>query len=514
MMSSLSRRSILRLAGGAGALPLASALLGSGTAHAASDTVTIAYNVNLPSFDPTVGQSAVNPTIQSIYQAIFDPYIGQAPDLSFKPGILTRWAWSDDRSKIMLELRKGATWHDGSPVTAEDVVWSLERAADPKGGNPIQFVWSKVGNYKIDGNTITGDVLELEPTLFKWMAFLTGYILPKAYYEKVGAEGFEKAPIGSGPYKIDAFERNAFLRLKAHPGYWGGRPAFETVVFKFITDPTSRVAEMESGGSDVTFEISYEEFDRLKSKPGLVGQTKPVSDIAMIFLTDIDPMLDRNVRLAASHAIDKTAIVERLLRGYGVPISTLEAPGYAAYEPSIKVAFDPELARSLLARSGYSPDKPVKFTIQTTRGFKPKDYEMIQAIVGMWRKVGIDASIEVYEIAKHFELRARHALAPAAFYNWGNAIGDPATSTGFAMFGPSPHCAWKGKDLVERIGPLWGERDEAKRIAGYKAVDAYIAEEGEVIPLFQYVQPVIHKASLKVVAQSNGMILPQLITPA
>lgn len=514
MMSSLSRRSILRLAGGAGALPLASALLGCGTAHAASDTVTIAYNVNLPSFDPTVGQSAVNPTIQSIYQAIFDPYIGQAPDLSFKPGILTRWAWSDDRSKIMLELRKGATWHDGSPVTAEDVVWSLERAADPKGGNPIQFVWSKVGNYKIDGNTITGDVLELEPTLFKWMAFLTGYILPKAYYEKVGAEGFEKAPIGSGPYKIDAFERNAFLRLKAHPGYWGGRPAFETVVFKFITDPTSRVAEMESGGSDVTFEISYEEFDRLKSKPGLVGQTKPVSDIAMIFLTDIDPMLDRNVRLAASHAIDKTAIVERLLRGYGVPISTLEAPGYAAYEPSIKVAFDPELARSLLARSGYSPDKPVKFTIQTTRGFKPKDYEMIQAIVRMWRKVGIDASIEVYEIAKHFELRARHALAPAAFYNWGNAIGDPATSTGFAMFGPSPHCAWKGKDLVERIGPLWGERDEAKRIAGYKAVDAYIAEEGEVIPLFQYVQPVIHKASLKVVAQSNGMILPQLITPA
>jgi peptide/nickel transport system substrate-binding protein len=139
---------------------------------------------------------------------------------------------------------------------------------------------------------------------------------------------------------------------------------------------------------------------------------------------------------------------------------------------------------------------------------------MIQAIVGMWRKVGIDASIEVYEIAQHFELRARHALAPAAFYNWGNAIGDPSTSTGFAMFGPSPHCAWKGKDLVERIGPLWGEKDEAKRIAGYKAVDKYIAEEGEVIPLFQYVQPIIHKKSVKVTAQSSGMILPQLITPA
>ena len=404
--SVLSRRHVLQLAGRRRAAALFRLARRWPAQAADAGTLTIAYNVNLPSFDPTVGLSAVNPTIQSIYQSVFDPYIGQAPDLSFKPGLLTKWGWNADRTKITLELRKGATWHDGSPVTPEDVVWSLQRAADPKSGNPIQFVWSKIGNYKIDGNTITGDVLEFEPTLFKWMAFLTAYVLPKAYYEKVGAEGFEKAPIGSGPYKVDAFERNAFLRLKAHPGYWGPKPAFETVVFKFVTDPTSRVAEIESGGSDVTFEIPYEEFDRLKAKPGLAGQTKPVSDIAMIFITDIDPMLDRNVRLAANHAIDKKAIVDRLLKGYGVPIATLEAPGYAAFDPSIKVSYDPELAKSLLAKSGYSPEKPVKFTIQTTRGFKPKDYEMIQAIVGMWRKVGIEANIEVYEIAKHFELRA------------------------------------------------------------------------------------------------------------
>ena len=271
MVSSvLSRRTLLQLAGAA-SLPLSSGLLG-GPAQAAAGTLTIAYNVNLPSFDPTVGVSAVNPTIQSIYQSIFDPYIGQAPDLSFKPGLLTKWGWNADQTKVTLEVRKDAVWHDGTPVTPEDVVWSLTRAADPKGGNPIQFVWSKVGNYKIDGNTITGDVLEFEPTLFKWMAFLTGYVLPKAYFEKVGAEGFEKAPIGSGPYKVDAFERNAFLRLKAHPQYWGPKPAFETVVFKFVTDPTSRVAEIELGGSDVTFEIPYEEFDRLKSKPGLAGR--------------------------------------------------------------------------------------------------------------------------------------------------------------------------------------------------------------------------------------------------
>src|SRR5580704_2988254 len=160
---SMSRRSLLQLAGGAAALPLASNLLGDSAAQAATaGTLTIAYNVNLPSFDPTVGLSAVNPTIQSIYQSIFDTYVGQAPDLSFKPGLLTKWGWNADHTKITLELRKGATWHDGSPVTPEDVVWSLQRAADTKSGNPIQFVWSKVGNFKIDGNTITGDVVEFE----------------------------------------------------------------------------------------------------------------------------------------------------------------------------------------------------------------------------------------------------------------------------------------------------------------------------------------------------------------
>jgi peptide/nickel transport system substrate-binding protein len=508
--STLSRRTVLQLAGAA-ALPLSSGLLSGSVQAATLGTLTIAYNVNLPSFDPTIGQSAVNPTIQSIYQAVFDPYIAQAPDLSFKPGLLTKWGWNADRTKVILELRKGATWHDGSPVTPEDVVWSLTRAADKNSGNPIQFVWSKIGNYKVDGNTITADVLEFEPTLFKWMAFLTGYVLPKAYFEKVGVEGFEKAPIGSGPYKVDAFERNSFLRLKAHPGYWGPKPAFDTVVFKFVTDPTSRVAEIESGGSDVTFEIPYEEFDRLKSKSGLAGLTKPVSDIAMIFITDIDPMLDRNVRLAANHAIDKKAIVDRLLKGYGVPISTLEAPGYAAFDPSIKVSYDPELAKSLLAKSGYSPDKPVKFTIQTTRGFKPKDYEMIQAIVGMWRNVGIDANIEIYEIAKHFELRMSHKLAPAAFYNWGNAIGDPTTSTGFAMFSKSPHSAWHSDDLDAKIGPLWGEKDETKRIQGWKDVDRYIAEQGYILPLLQYAQPILYKSDLKVTPNVSGALQPTLV---
>jgi peptide/nickel transport system substrate-binding protein len=511
-MFDITRRQTLQL--GAAAF-LTSVFSGRTAVQAAeADTLTIAFNVNLPSFDPTVGPSAVNPTIQAIYRSIFDQYIGQGPDLKFQPGLLTKWGWNDDKTKVWMEVRDGVKWHDGSPFTAEDVVWSLDRAANEKTGNPIQFIWSTANNYKIEGNKITGDVVRFEPTYFMWMAFLTGYILPKAYYEKVGAEGFEKKPIGTGPYMFDAYEGNAFLRLKANPDYFGGKPAFETVIFKFVPDATSRVAEIESGSSDITLEVSYEDFDRLKGKKGIEGVATPVSDIGMIFINNIEVMLDKNVRLAAHHAIDKKAIVKKLLRGYGVPIDTLEAPEYTAYDPSIKVPHDPKLAKKLLADSGYSKKKPAKFTIQTTRGLKPKDYEMIQAIVGMWRRVGIQAEIEVYEIAKHFELRAADKLAPAAFYNWGNAIGDPTTSTGFAMFGPSPHSVWNTDDLDNMIGPLWGEKDEAKRIAGWKAVSKYIAEQGYVIPLLQYAQPILYKTSLKVIPNVSGALQPTLVSKA
>ncbi|MDX2484382.1 MAG: ABC transporter substrate-binding protein [Pseudodonghicola sp.] len=509
-MTKLTRRSLLK--GTAAAATLAAAAPTFAWAQQI-DELIIAYNVNLPSWDPTVGSSAVNPTIQGIYQSVFDQFILQQPDLSPAPGLLTDWGWNDDHSQVWMDVREGVKWHDGSDFTAEDVAWSLARVANPETGSPIQFVWGTLENHRVEGNRVIADVKQFDPTIFKWMYFLTGYVLPKAYYEKVGADGFEAAPIGTGPYMVEKYERNAYVRLKANENYWGGAPEFKSVTIKFVTDAAARVAEVESGNSHVTLEMPYEEFDRLKAGK-LEGVAAPISDIGMIFFNDIEVMTDPNVRKAAVMAVDKQAIVDRLLSGYGVPIDTLETPEYDAYDPTIKTPYDPEGAKALLAESGYSTDNPVKFTIQTTRGFKPKDYEIIQAIVGLWRRVGIEAEIEVYEVAKHYELRAADQLAPAAFYNWGNSVGDPTTSTGFAMYGPSPHSVWDGQDLIDMINPLWGEPDEAKRIEGWKGVSRYIADNALVLPLLQYVQPILHAPGIKVVPHASGALLPHLMTRA
>jgi len=509
-MSSISRRSLLK--GTIGGLASAAARpVWAEQSGPPGEVLTIAYNLVLPTWDPTLGPVAVNPGTQSLFKSVFDQYVDQNPDLSFKSGLLTKWGWSDDKTKIFLEVREGAVWHDGTPVTPEDVVWSLERAADPKGGVILQSMWRKTGDYRIDGNRITGEVKEYEPVFLKYLAFLTGYVLPKQAYERVGAKAFGELPIGSGPYRVEEFARNSFVRLKAFPQYWGPKPRFDTVVFKFVTDATSRVAEIERGASDLTFDMPFEEFDRLRKKPDLVGVTTPITDIAMIFLTNVEPMLDPNVRLALNYAIDKQAIVDRLLRGYGVPLDTLEAPEYLAYDPTIKIGYRPDEAKRLMAASGYSPENPVKFTIQTTHGYKPKDYEVIQAVVGMWRKIGAEANVEVYEFAKHFELRAQHKLAPAAFYDWGDSICDPRASTGGAMYGPFPNSAWKTADLDAKIAPLLTEKDEAKRIAGYQAVSRYIAELGYVIPLYQFIQPIVYKKGLSFTPHKANYILPQAV---
>ncbi len=504
----IRRRDFVAGAAALGAALPASILWSREARAAIGDTLTIAYNLPVPSWDPTTGTSAVNPGLASIYKSVFDQYVDQDPGLRQVPGILVEWAFNADKSGIRLRLGRDRRWADGRPVTAEDVVWNLRRLGDPKTGNPIQFIWGSLKNHRIDGDVITADLEPYRATILSWLSFLGAYLLPPHHYEKVGKAGFEKEPMGSGPYRLERYVRGSFARLVRNPNYWGPRPAFETVVFKFVTDVSSRVSEIESGSSDLTLDLPHEQFERLRRKSGLAGTANPVSDIAMIFINDVGPMLDPNVRRAAVHAVDKRAIVDRIMGGYATPIDTLLAPQYAGYNPDIRTPHDPELARTLLGKSGFSRDNPVRFRIQTTRGYKPKDYETVQAIVGMWRRVGIEAEIEVYEIAKHFQLRAQDRLAPAAYYSWGNSSGDPENSTGHAMFGPSPHSVWDGKELTARLGALFQERDHDRRIRGYDEANRYIAENALVLPLWQFHQPVVHKAELKFAPHVANFVLP------
>ena len=122
-MTQFDRRKFLQYSGGAAATTALSSLLFSHQAAAQlGDTLTIAYHVPLPAMDPTTGLSSVNPQLMSIYKSVFDQYIDQDPDLSFKPGLLTEWGYNSDKTKVSMKVRTDAAWQDGRPVTAEDII--------------------------------------------------------------------------------------------------------------------------------------------------------------------------------------------------------------------------------------------------------------------------------------------------------------------------------------------------------------------------------------------------------
>ena len=503
----------LKLASGKGSIVLLVTLLfflvtGAGNVLAAEKSLAIAFIVDIPSWD---AQNSVNPNPQTLWKCVFDQFLTQDPDLALVPEVFSEWGYKDKKELVFeAKIQKGIKFHNGDPLTAEDVKFSLDRMKDPAAKLPLHFIWGAMKEVKVTGKySIRINLNRPFPSMVAWFPFLGSYVYPKKYFEKVGLEGFLKKPIGSGPYMVTEYIKGSHLKLTAFEDYWRGPAKIKKVTFKFVTEPTSRVAEVESGNSDLTLEVPFEEFERLGKKPNLAAVAQPVSDVVHFFINDVEPMLDENVRLALNLAIDREALVEFILLGMGVPLYGLQCPEYPAYQPDLKIPYDPVTARRLLAISGYSKDNPVKFTVQSTNGFIAKDYEIVQAVVGMWKKVGIDAKIEIYDIAKHFELRAADTLAPVAFYVWGNATGDPENSTGHTMWGPSPHSVWDGPVVKALLGALIAaEGDTKKRIEEYKTAEWFIISHSMVIPLYQRKQPIVYNKNLKFKPYANNWILP------
>ena len=220
------------------------------------------------------------------------------------------------------------------------------------------------------------------------------------------------------------------------------------------------------------------------------------------------------MRLAVHYAIDKKAIVEKVLLGFGMPLSLTEAPLYDAYDPSFSFPYDPAKARQLLQTAGYSASSPLRLKVMTTRGVRAKDFEFMSAITQMWKDVGIEAELEVITIPQWFQFRTARGqggqdLAPLSLYFWSNPTGDPINSVGFQNNVKGPFRVWESEDVVPLIDPIFDERDEPKRIAAAKKAARYIVEKGYVVPLFQVVQPVVMKKDLAYQPFPTGVLVPQ-----
>ncbi|MEM8986785.1 MAG: ABC transporter substrate-binding protein [Pseudomonadota bacterium] len=313
-------------------------------------------------------------------------------------------------STFEIDLREGVLFSDGSAFDAYDVVFSFKRLADPPGaGIPIKYIANAIDHIEII-NPYKVIFHLTEPT----PGFI-GYLVeaPIISNEIGAAEPADfnnlSAAVGTGPYRITAWDRGDKIEYEPNPLFRGKQPDWDKIVLKFLPNHAARVAALMSGDIHVTNYIPTVDVPRLQSAEGIDIIARP-SNRAIYFHLDIgretsphitdktgrtipNPLRDRRVREALSLAIDRSLIVDKILEGYATPAFQWMAEGHLGYNPSLPpIIVDRERARQLLSDAGY-PDG-FRLTLHGTAGLYGPDVRVLQAIAAMWAKIGIDVSVE------------------------------------------------------------------------------------------------------------------------
>lgn len=475
-----------------------------------NDTLIISYPSDVPSWDPT---AVTLPIAQSIYATVFDSPLRYSKDLKLGPMQITEWKWLDDKKqRLGITLHDGITFHDGSKMTMEDIKWSLleHPAENPK--LAIRGMFPTLADVEISSPTQAVLVYKKPtPTAPIFLGFLAAFILPKAYMKKVGTDGFLEKPIGAGPYRIVQYQRGSRLVLEAYDGYWGEKPAVKNVVFLFTPEASSRVALVESKRAGLATDTPIRETERLSKTPGITSKIYPISAMYMLKVpSNITPFDNDNIRKAVHLAIDKAALSKALYAGKAPVLSIVATKNSPAYIDDYVFPHDTKEAVALLAKEGYSVKNPVKIRLLTTNGAFPNDYDMARVLVSMWKKVGIDATLEETTGAKAMEQSHNQKLPGLFLYSWANATGDPDNGAGRLLDPRLRFSVWRDQALGPRIDALFSEIDEDKRIAGYQSLLKEASENSWVIPLLQGVATIAHDSRLNVELQENGYISPRL----
>jgi peptide/nickel transport system substrate-binding protein len=306
-------------------------------------------------FDPADNTGIATPFM--VQEALHDALVKPMPQSLMAPSLAESWTESPDGLRYEFTLRRGATFHNGEPLTADDVKFSFERYR----GAATKLLKSKVKAVEIPAPGRVRFVLA-EP----WPDFLTFYatpatgaawIVPKKYIEQVGDEGFKKQPIGAGPYRFVSHRPGVEVVLEAYEKYWRKPPSVKRLVMKVVPEEPTRLAMLKKGEADIAYLMTGPIAEEIKRTPPLRlvpsgGQW--VTAICMLDQGDPkSPWRDVRVRLAASHAIDRKGIAEADSLGASPPMGSLIPQGVEFALPAEPHAYDPARARRLLAEAGY-----------------------------------------------------------------------------------------------------------------------------------------------------------------
>ena len=464
------------------ALAPAAAAVRLANAAGAQGQLTWAVHVSLAPvwFDPADVSGIITPFM--VLYALHDAVVKPMPGRPLAPSLAESWSGSEDGLTFDFILRE-ATFHNGDPVTADDVKFSFERYR----GASYHLMKDRVAAVE------TPDPRHVRFRLKQpWPDFLTfyvnvtaaGWVVPRKYVEKVGDEGFKKAPVGAGPYKFVSFTPGVELVLEAFDRYWRKPPSVQRLVFKVIHDEATRLAALKRGEVDIAYSIRGELAEQLQQTPGLALKPVVVPGAFSLYFPDqwdaTSPWHDERVRRAASLAIDRKGSNDALTLGHSLITGSPFIPTDFEFfwQPPAPV-YDPAKAKQLLAEAGYP------------KGFDAGDYycdssyaNIGEAVLDNLVAVGIRAKLRPLERAAFLKGNAEKTFkniiqsAPGAFGNAATRLEALVVKGGVFAYGSYP-------DMDALYWRQAVELDRAKREAILHRMQQLVYERTIYAPIWQ-----------------------------
>ncbi len=358
--------------------------------------------------NPVIANDSASGTIND---QVFNGLVKYDKDIKLVGDLAERWTVTNNGKTITFYLRKGVTWHDGEEFTAEDCLFTYKKLIDPNVATPYSSSYMDVQKAEVvDNYTFRVTYKEpFSPALESWaMGMLPKHLLDG---KDINTDAFNRKPIGTGPYKFKEWLAGQKIVLEANDGYFEGRPRIDQFIYRIIPDSSTMFQELLSGGVDM-MGLNSLQYLRKSETPRIREHYKkfryPANAFTYLGYNLRNPLFgDVSVRQALSHAMDRQGIIDGILLGIGRPCTGPFAHVSWAYNPNAKsYAYDPELARRMLAEAGWKDTnsdgilekdgKPFRFTIMTNQGNNEriKTAEILQQNL---KALGIDVSIRVME---------------------------------------------------------------------------------------------------------------------
>lgn len=384
---------------------LAIALLAQPSTLASAETqsdLRIATSYKLMTLDPHYANLNEN---TSLLSNIYERLVYQDEKLVLKSGLAVSWSMISD-NRWEFKLRDGVRFHDGSPFTGEDVVYSIERI--------LNFLQSPSGGYRSyvkdiksvaasDPLTVTFETDGPVPSFPLLMSSVFIMHKPGEGFQTTEELNSGRASVGTGPYKLNGWSSGETLRLIRNDDYWGGRPAWPTVTFRVMESPAARVAALSAGDVDVADSVPARDVSSLKQRGASIAsisaarinflqfdvEKEKVSGVTDKSGTAIpNPFRDVRVRKALALATDRDVIAEKILSGYGTAASQVFPEGLPGTSPNLKAESpDYDAAKALLSKAGYP--EGFKIVLAGPAGRYPADSESLQAVAQSWARIGV-----------------------------------------------------------------------------------------------------------------------------